>query len=160
MLRIRKLTDYGTVLLAAMASRSEPWLTASELAESTQLSYATVGKLLKLLVHAHLLQSQRGSHGGYRLARSPQSITALEILEALEGEIAVTECGLGTHRCNRESFCAVSPPWRRINWMLKETLSHLSLADLIPDPTSSSPLPYQARNENGSNHAIGLDTRT
>ncbi|EQD36428.1 Transcriptional regulator, Rrf2, partial [mine drainage metagenome] len=134
--------------------------TASELAESTQLSYATVGKLLKLLVRANLLQSQRGSHGGYRLVRLPRSITALEILEALEGEVAVIECGLGAHRCNRERFCAVSPPWRRINQMLKETLSHMTLADLIQDPLPHLPASYPAREEIGSAQTIGLHTRT
>ncbi len=147
MLRIRKLTDYGTVLLAAMASRSEPWLTATELSQSTKLSYATVGKLLKLLVHARLLQSQRGSHGGYRLTRSPESITALEILEALEGEIAVIECGLANHRCHRQEFCAVSPPWRRINYMLKEALSHITLADLVPSPLPLPPLRSREESE-------------
>ncbi len=156
MLRIRKLTDYGTVLLAAMASRDEPWLTASELAESTQLAYATVGKLLKLLVRANLLQSQRGAHGGYRLARAPESITALEILEALEGEIAVIECGLGSHRCTREGFCAVSPPWRRINRVLKETLAHMTLADLAPAPLSRMKPPAVGREAKGSARAIGL----
>lgn len=156
MLRIRKLTDYGTVLLATMAGASDAWYTGAELAQATQLSYATVGKLLKLLVRANLLRSQRGSHGGYQLARPPQSISALEILEALEGEIAVIECGLGTPHCNRVDFCCVSPPWLRINRILKETLAHLTLADLVPgSPTRLSP-PPSARGEVTPVQALGL----
>ncbi len=130
MLRIRKLTDYGTVLLAAMDRQNLPWKTATELSQETHLSYATVGKLLKMLVRAHLLESQRGPHGGYRLARPASTMTALEILEALEGRVAVIECGLAAHVCDREGFCAVSPPWQRINQVLREALSKITLQDL------------------------------
>jgi FeS assembly SUF system regulator len=130
MLRIRKLTDYGTVLLAAMDRQNRPWKTATELSQETHLSYATVGKLLKMLVRAHLLESQRGPHGGYRLARPAGTMTALEILEALEGKVAVIECGLAAHVCDRESFCAVSPPWQRINQVLRDALAKITLQDL------------------------------
>jgi FeS assembly SUF system regulator len=133
MLRIRKLTDYGTVLLAAMDRQNRLWKTATELSQETHLSYATVGKLLKMLVRAHLLESQRGPHGGYRLARPANTMTALEILEALEGKVAVIECGLASHICDREGFCAVSPPWQRINQLLRNALAKITLQDLTGD---------------------------
>jgi FeS assembly SUF system regulator len=149
MLRIRKLTDYGTVLLAAMDRENRPWRTAADLSQETHLSYATVGKLLKLLVRARLLESQRGPHGGYRLARPAGTMTALEILEALEGRVAVIECGLAAHVCDREGFCAVSPPWQRINQVLRDALARITLQDLtgrtglfstrVPVPSSTRP---------------------
>ena len=151
MLRIRKLTDYGTVLLAAMDWQNRPWKTATELAQETHLSYATVGKLLKMLVRAHLLESQRGPHGGYRLARPASTMTALEILEALEGKVAVIECGLAANVCDRERFCAVSPPWQRINQVLRDALAKITLQDLTGQglyppsirPVSSPPRPSE-----------------
>jgi Rrf2 family protein len=88
MLRISRLTDYSTVLLAALAGDPERVQTAAALAESTHIAAPTVCKLLKQLQRAGLVLSTRGLHGGYQLARPATQISAAAILDALEGPVA------------------------------------------------------------------------
>ena len=93
MLRISKLTDYATVILAEPRRRQPRELqTAAEVAERTRLGLPTVSKLLKSLQRAGLVASARGAHGGYQLARPAGAISAAEIIDALEGPVAITEC--------------------------------------------------------------------
>ena len=87
MLRISKLTDYGTVILACLASQADRLWTAAEVAERTRVGLPTVSKLLKKLQRSGLVISTRGSHGGYQLACPPGEISAARILDALEGPV-------------------------------------------------------------------------
>ena len=81
MLRISKLTDYGTMVLACLAARPGQRLTAAAVAEQTRLGVPTVSKLLKSLQRAGLVTSSRGAHGGYQLARPAARISAAEIID-------------------------------------------------------------------------------
>src|ERR1700732_312312 len=85
MLRMSRLTDYATVLLAALAGEPERVQTAASLAEQTRIAAPTVCKLLKQLQRAGLVISTRGLHGGYQLARPAAQISAAAILDGLEG---------------------------------------------------------------------------
>jgi len=136
LLRISKLTDYGIVLLAHFAEQA-PGATrnAREMAEATALPFPVVSKMLKTLAGAALLQSQRGSKGGYSLARRPQEVSVAEIIEALEGRIALMDCTAGPGHCEQESSCPVRDPWQRINRAIQETLERVTLAELVhPGP--------------------------
>jgi FeS assembly SUF system regulator len=130
MLRMSKLTDYGTMVLAQLAASDPGWTTAGQLAEVTHLGQPTVSKLLKALVHAGLVVSSRGVQGGYALARPPATITAAEILDALEGPVAITECSASHGVCDLESYCRVGTAWQRINLSIRNALEGISLADL------------------------------
>ena len=129
MLRMSKLTDYGTMILAQLASH-DGLATASEVAEATHLGLPTVSKLLKSLVHAGLVVSARGVQGGYVLARAADSISAAEIIDALEGPVAITECSSATGLCDLESYCRVGMAWQKINQSIRKALHDVSLADL------------------------------
>ena len=85
MIRISRMTDYATVLLAALAREPEACLSAPALAERTRIGMPTVSKVLKILQRGGLVRSTRGLHGGYSLARPAQAISAAAILDALEG---------------------------------------------------------------------------
>lgn len=130
MLRMSKLTDYGTMVLAQLAASDAGWTTASQVADATHLGPPTVSKLLKALVHAGLVVSSRGVQGGYALARAPAAITAAEILDALEGPVALTECSSTNGGCDLESYCRVGTAWQRINTSIRKALEGVSLADL------------------------------
>jgi len=91
-LRISKLTDYGTVVLAQLAAGQSGIKSAADLATATGLGLPTVSKLLKSLAKAGLVISTRGSHGGYQLARAPGEISAANVIDALEGPVSITEC--------------------------------------------------------------------
>jgi FeS assembly SUF system regulator len=129
-LRISKLTDYATVILACLATRDERLYTASELAESTRLSPATVSKLLKKLNRGGLVSSGRGSHGGYQLAKPAAQITAAAILDALEGPFALTECSSTHSTCSIAGSCHVGHSWQRVNAAIHRALKDVSLSQL------------------------------
>ena len=99
MIRVSKLTDYAIVLLAHLA-QSERTLNAQELATRSSVPLPTVSKLCKELSKAGLVVSHRGRLGGYGLSRAADRITVAEIVEALEGPIALTECSQGVQRCD------------------------------------------------------------
>jgi FeS assembly SUF system regulator len=125
-----KLTDYGIVLLTQFAARQDDApLTARELSTQARLPLPTVGKLLKQLSHGGLLASQRGTKGGYFLARSAREITVAQIIEALEGPMALTECQ-APGVCDQERFCSVKPNWLVINRTVRDALSNVTLADM------------------------------
>lgn len=130
MLRISKLTDYATVLLAVLARQPEARVSASQLAEMTKLETPTVAKVLKTLAQGGLVVSVRGVNGGYQLASPPEEVSVAEIVQAMEGPIALTECGLETGLCSYESKCSLRGNWQRIGQAVEEALSALSLADL------------------------------
>ena len=140
MLRISKLTDYGIVLLAHFAADARGSThNAREMAEATGLSQPVASKMLKSLSAAGLLHSQRGSKGGYSLARRPEDVSVAEIIEALEGPIALMECSLPGH-CEQEPGCPVSAPWQRINRAIQGTLQSVSLAELARPATPTLPI--------------------
>lgn len=149
MLRISKLTDYGIVLLAHFAQEPpEATLNAREMAEATGLPAPVVSKMLKALSAAELLHSHRGAKGGYQLARSPAEVTVAEIVERLEGPIALMACSAGPGNCEQESVCQVRAPWLRINRAVHHALERVTLEDLArPGPETSPVLAIAAEQE-------------
>jgi FeS assembly SUF system regulator len=125
-----KLTDYATVVLASLAQEPARHRAAAELAERTRLSHPTVSKVLKGLQRAGMVISSRGSHGGYRLARSPEQITAAQILDVFEGPIAITECSGASSQCGIERQCRVGGAWQRVNAAIRRALEEVTLRQL------------------------------
>ncbi len=130
MLRLSKLTDYGTVILADLAAREHALASAADVAEATGLGLPTVRKLLKMLGKAGLVVATRGARGGYRLAREPARISAANVIDALEGPVSITECSTLDRHCGIEAHCAVGGAWQRINVAIRRALDDISLTDL------------------------------
>ena len=139
MLRMTRLTDYGTVVLAHLASNDSACVSAAEVAEVSGIALPTVSKLLKSLAKAELVRSTRGAHGGYRLARLPQQISAAEVIDALEGPVSITECSASNSHCDYEDHCNVGGAWQRVNIAIRRALDDISLADL---QRVNSPVPH------------------
>jgi FeS assembly SUF system regulator len=138
MLRISKLTDYATVLLATLAVEPARVQTATAMAERTHIAAPTVSKLMKQLHRAGLVTSTRGLHGGYQLARPATQISAAAILDALEGPLALTDCAVGHGHCGIEETCRVGRSWQRLNLAIRRSLSEVTLAQLAGlDPVQS-----------------------
>jgi FeS assembly SUF system regulator len=129
MLRISRLTDYATVILASLAGGGLE--SAADLAERTGIGLPTVSKLLKELQRAGLVRSVRGARGGYLLARPAASINAAEIIDAVEGPVALTECAGATSHCGIESTCLVGHGWQRISRAIRRALLDVSLEELV-----------------------------
>jgi len=130
MVRISRLTDYATVILAALAGEPDRVQNAATLAEQTRIAAPTVSKLLKQLQRTGLVASTRGLHGGYQLARPATQITAAAILDALEGPVALTDCAAGHGQCDIEETCRVGRAWQRLNLAIRRSLYEVTLAQL------------------------------
>lgn len=145
MLRISRLTDYATVVLATLAQEPERVQTANALAENTRIALPTVSKLLKQLQRANLVSSTRGLHGGYQLARPAAQISAADILDALEGPVALTDCSAGEGHCGIEGNCRTGRVWQRLNLAIRRSLQDVSLAQLAGIDSSQVRLPTLER---------------
>jgi FeS assembly SUF system regulator len=130
MIRITKQTDYGIVLLTHLAVNAERQYAAPELAAEARLPLPMVSKILKLLARDGLLASHRGVKGGYSLARGAEEISMAEIITALEGPIAITECVSVESDCSHEALCPVRGNWQRINFAVRSALEGITLAEM------------------------------
>lgn len=133
MIRISKLTDYGVVILTHLAdAKGENPRTARNIAADVNLPLPTVSKILKTLGREGILVSQRGIKGGYTLSGPADGINVAEIIGALEGPIAMTECTIfGDVECDHESDCPVRANWQIINQAVAKALSGITLADMM-----------------------------
>jgi len=137
-IRISKLTDYGVIIMAFMAGSPSRLFQAKEIAKETTVAQPTVSKLLKKLTKNKLLSSQRGANGGYLLASNPEKISIADLIDALEGPIAITECNLGHDYCRTAFHCSVKAPWIRINQVITGALHDIKLSDFAHRNTQMS----------------------
>jgi|SRR6185437_8356204 len=145
MLRISRLTDYATVILATLAGDPARVQTATALSEQTHIAAPTVSKLLKQLQRAGLVSSTRGLRGGYQLARPASEISAAAILDALEGPLALTDCSAGHGQCEIEHTCRVGRVWQRLNLAIRRSLYEVTLAQLAGLDPAQPQLPALER---------------
>jgi FeS assembly SUF system regulator len=133
-MRLSSLADYAVVTMSAAARHCGGGRTsAAELAEETGLPAPTVQKIVSKLTGAGLLRSTRGARGGLQLARPAAAITLADIVEAVEGPIALTLCSEGRGDCAVEADCAVRPHWPLVNQTLRAALAAVPLTRLAGD---------------------------
>jgi Rrf2 family protein len=147
-------SEYGVRVMVELARQSgEEPIPLAEIAERGGLPLAYLEHLVARLRKAGLVDSRRGSRGGYLLARSPTEITMAEVVEALEGSIAPIECitegADGSITCSRETdpahVCPTKLLWTRVRFSIVRTLQDTTLADLVlgpslpPGPLSTGP---------------------
>lgn len=137
MIKISKMADYATVIMAYLAKINHQG-TAREIAAATHIAWPTVCKILKILVKKELLASTRGANGGYELARPALDISLAHILRAMSEDVAMTECASSHGQCVVQPFCNVSHHWQSISSVVTQALQALSLADLIATPPASA----------------------
>ncbi len=137
MIRISKLADYSVVVLVRLGAGGIE--TAPGIAQGTGVPEPTVAKVLKALAGAGLVASQRGAHGGYRLARPLDLISVAEVIAAIEGPIALTACvEHSPSACEAECCCPVRGRWDPVNAAVREALESVTLAQLAAHPARPS----------------------
>lgn len=131
-MRLSSMADYAVVTMSAAARHCGGARVSSvQLASETGLPVPTVQKLVTLLTGAGLLRSTRGAHGGLQLARPAAAITLADIVEAVEGPIALTSCvATGKHDCGLEACCSVRPHWGAVNAAMRGALAGVPLTQL------------------------------
>ena len=154
MLRISKLADYGAVVMAYLACRTEAVCSAREIATHTHLSVPTVSKLLKRLLFAGLLVSVRGANGGYKLQRDATTISVADILYAVDKPRGLTACSLHPHACMLTGMCHMQSHWQVISQVIDKALSEINLAMLaktkaIPELPGVASLFYGSKAQEG-----------
>jgi len=130
MLRISKMTDYALVIMNRLAKSPVQQQRMEELAEATKLGLPTVRKLMRQLVAAGLVRSERGAKGGYQLARLPEMISIAQVVSAVEGPLAITECCDDDGGCELSGGCEVEYHMPTINELIVQILSTISLTDM------------------------------
>ena len=130
MLRIKKMTDYAVLILSNLAMHDD-YLTAKEIASATHISLPTVKKLLKKLNKKGLVKSRQGVLGGYTLHTDAKTISIALLLNALEGNLSITQCASESDKCSVEDFCHIGNAWQLINQRVFASLDDLTLMDLI-----------------------------
>ena len=140
MLRISKLTDDASLMMVELARDGE-MLSAHALAERVHVEVPTASKVLKLLAGGDLLESFRGANGGYRVSRAAAEISVAEVIAAIEGPIAMTECSVEHGLCSQEDNCDLRSNWQRISQAVAQALRDVSLAEMsAPVSRASNPL--------------------
>jgi FeS assembly SUF system regulator len=140
MVRLTNLADYAVVVMAhAAVHGAGVRLSAGGVADATGIPLPTVAKVAGLLTKAGLLLSQRGAGGGFQMARMPTAISIADVIEAVDGPIALTQCvehdnGSTSGDCAHSNMCNMRPHWQVINLKVRDALAGLSLADVARKP--------------------------
>ena len=135
MIKLSRMADYGVVLMTRLAQDAGTLRTAPDLAAAASLPIPTASKILKLLTQEGLLDSHRGTKGGYALARPAAEISVADIIGAVDGPISLTECGDSEGvNCDFEALCPTRTNWQRISEAVAGALRSVSLAEMaFPD---------------------------
>ena len=154
MLKLTKKADYGLIALCHLASQSRTEGTnapatasAKDIADTYRIPLPLLSKVLQALVRNGLLASEQGASGGYRLARDPHEITALEVIRIMDGPIILTHCFTehdGHAECGQHQYCPVREPLRKVHEGILRLLSGIAISDMasadMPIPAISGPI--------------------
>ncbi len=138
MLRLTKKADYGLMAMKHLAEQpSGTARNAKELAEAYGIPQEALAKILQRLVKAGLLDSQQGIRGGYRLARDPETISAFEVIRAIDGPLFITSCVTIRGECGQTDRCTVREPLQKVNSSIESVLKRIMISELNEDWTES-----------------------
>jgi len=139
-MRLSSLADYAVVMMTAIARHCGgiARVNATLLAGETGVPLPTAQKLVSRLSAAGLLDSTRGTGGGVRLSRPPASISLADIIEAVDGPIALTGCDHETVPCALDHRCHVKPHWAVVNAAVRDALAAVTLSKLAATPSAAA----------------------
>ncbi len=131
MLKLTKKADYGLIALKHLAARGRrATASAKAIADCYGIPLPLLAKVLQTLARAGLLQSAPGTNGGYRLARDPRHISALEVIRSIDGPFFLTSCSTSRGECHQSSRCTVREPLRRVHQSIVEALGGLKISEI------------------------------
>jgi Rrf2 family protein len=135
MFKLTKKADYGLIAVKHLASRGRTSCSAKEIAEAHNLPAEMLAKILQKLVRSGLLSSQHGTNGGYALARHPSTMTALEVIRAIDGPLFITSCVTTRGECDQSPKCTVREPLRKVNETIEQALNAVTISSLGEERT-------------------------
>lgn len=143
MFKVSKLADYAMIVVVNFICNPEKLYSASELVSLTGLNLPTLRKILNLLSIGGVLSAKRGIEGGYVLAMDVAAVSVLDVIEAIDGKFACTECCLTEFESCRVNCCKMRDYWNIINHKLHQTLSEFIIQDLITKINSKEIMSYE-----------------
>lgn len=137
MLRLTKKADYGLMALKYLAEHPEtPSVSAKDIADTYGIPAQLLAKVLQRLAKVGLLRSHAGMNGGYGLSKAANTITAFEVIRAIDGPLFITSCTKGSKSCDVEPNCTVKEPLARVNESIAEVLRSITVSDLVDNETA------------------------
>ena len=139
MLKLTKKADYGLIALKHLAVSGGPSASAKEIAETYGIPLPLLSKILQKLAKNGFLRSEHGTNGGYRLARDPREISALEVIRSIDGPIVLTACFTEHGMCTHTEKCSVREPLRKVHEGILRLLSDITISDMSHDDKAPQP---------------------
>src|SRR5947209_16978905 len=135
MLKLTKKADYGLMAMKHLAEHAQNGsCSAKDVAEAYGIPQEALAKILQRLVKAGLLHSQHGTNGGYTLARDAHSISAFEVISAIEGPLFITSCVTVRGECGQSERCTIREPLRRVNESIEQVLRRITISEMKEEP--------------------------
>jgi len=130
-MKLSRRTDYALRAVTYLSVRQgNGACSIAEIAAMEKIPREFTAKVLKELCRTGFIRSRLGPHGGYRLAKPPDQMTVLEIMEALDGPLAINDCLAEPQFCGKTPGCRMHRLFRRVNDSMKEILSKTTVADI------------------------------
>lgn len=134
MLKLSKKSDYGLIAVRHLARRRPPRAcNTKEIARTYGIPVELLAKILQKLAKNGLLVSQHGAEGGYALAKDPSSVTAFDVIRAIDGPLFITSCVTTRGECSQASRCTVREPLSKVNQIIAQALSSVTISSLNDD---------------------------
>jgi len=137
MLKLTKKADYGLMAMKHLAEQSGA-CSAKDVADAYGIPPEALAKILQRLAKAGLLQSQHGTNGGYTLAREAHSISAFEVISAIEGPLFITSCVTVRGECGQSERCTIREPLRKVSNSIEDVLRSIMISEMKEDPEPAS----------------------
>lgn len=133
-MRLTRAGEYAIrCVLYLSQHRDRPVVPRKEIAEAMDIPAQFLGKVAQQLARAGIIAIRQGAHGGYELVASPETITLLSVVEAIDGEIYLNDCIHRPETCDRQGICSVHLVWERARRQLRDTLAGTTLARLVEE---------------------------
>ncbi len=135
MLKLTKKADYGLMAMRHLAEHANgAACSAKDLAEAYGIPQEALAKILQRLARAGLLHSQHGINGGYTLARAAETISAFEVIRAIDGPLFITSCITVRGNCDQSDRCNIREPLRKVNSSIEHVLRQIKISDMKDEP--------------------------
>jgi Rrf2 family protein len=135
MLKLTKKADYGLMAMKHLAEHAaEGACSAKDVAEAYGIPQEALAKILQRLAKAGLLASQHGIKGGYKLTRDPKSISAFEVIKAIDGPLFITSCVTVRGECGQSNRCTIREPLRKVNESIEQVLRNIKISQMKEEP--------------------------
>jgi Rrf2 family protein len=139
MLKLTKKADYALMAMKHLAEHSaEGSRSAKDVADAYGIPPEALAKILQRLAKAGLLQSQHGTNGGYMLARAAHTISAFEVIRAIDGPLFITSCVTVRGECDQTDRCNIREPLRKVNESIEAVLKRIKISHMREEPEEAT----------------------